>query len=98
MDEEVVTLPAKILKNMRPLLKEFKEVVHNELPEGLPPMRYTLHHSDLIPKTSLLNLSHYRMHPKESEVLEGKIEELKYKGHNRESMNFMIGLHRMQKE
>ena len=37
--KEEVTTPAEILKKMRPLLEEFKGVVHDELPEGLQPMR-----------------------------------------------------------
>ena len=49
-------------------------------------MRDLSHHNDLILKVSLLNLSHYRMHPKESKVLKEKIEKLILKGHNGESM------------
>jgi len=60
-------------------------------------MRDLSHHNDLILKASLLNLSHYRMHPKESEVLKEKIEKLILKGHNGESMNFVIGLPCTQK-
>jgi len=92
-----VTLPVEMPKKMRPLSKEFKGVVHDELLEGLPPMRGIPHHNDLIPKVSLLNLSHYRMHLKESEVLKEKIEELIPKSHNRKNMNLVIGLPRIQK-
>jgi len=37
--KEEVTPPAEIFKKMRPLLEEFKGVVHDEFPEGLQPMR-----------------------------------------------------------
>ena len=85
-------------RSVTPLLEEFKGVVHIELLEGLPPIRDTPHHNDLIPKASLLNLSHCWMHPKESKVLKEKIEELMPMGHNGESMNFVIRLSRTQKE
>ena len=35
--EEEVTPPAEISEKMKLLLEEFKEVVHDELPKGLPP-------------------------------------------------------------
>jgi len=33
---------------MMPMLREFKEVLHDELPEGLPPMRDIQHHGAFI--------------------------------------------------
>jgi len=67
--EEVIP-PAKISEKMRPLLEKFKGVVHDELPKGLPPIRDIQHHT---PKANLPNYPHYRMNPKESEVLQEKI-------------------------
>jgi len=37
--KEEVTPPADIPKKMRPLLEEFKGVVHDDVPEGLQPVR-----------------------------------------------------------
>ena len=47
-------------------MEEFKGVVHNELPKGLPPMRDIQYH---ISKASLPKRPHYQMNLKESEVL-----------------------------
>ncbi|XXG75895.1 hypothetical protein AAC387_Pa08g0365 [Persea americana] len=41
------------------ILKEFKDVIPNELPSGLPPFRDIQHQIDLIPGSSLPNKDHY---------------------------------------
>ena len=85
--KEEVALSIEVPKKMKPMLEEFKRVVHDELPEGLSPMSDIQHHIDLIFRASLPNLSHYCMNPKKSEVLKEKVEELSHKWHIRESMN-----------
>jgi len=68
-----ITPPAEIPEKMRSLLEEFEGVMHNELPEELPPMREIQYHINLIPKASLPNLPHYWMNLKESKVLKEKV-------------------------
>ena len=50
MVKKEVTPPAKVSEKVKPLLKESKRVIHDELPEGLSPMRDIPHHNNLIPK------------------------------------------------
>jgi hypothetical protein len=49
------------------LLEEFADIVVDELPHSLPPIRSVSHHIDLIPGASLPKKSVYRLTPQENE-------------------------------
>lgn len=76
-----------ILEKLLPILDEFKEITPEELPHGLPLMRDIQHHIDLVPRSSLLNLSYYWMSPKESQILQEHVDDLMQKGLIQESMS-----------
>ena len=72
---------------MQEMLKEFEDVVPDEIPHGLPPMRDIQHQIDLVPGAVLPNKPAYRISPKEHEELKRQVDELLEKGLIRESLS-----------
>nr|GEY06462.1 reverse transcriptase domain-containing protein [Tanacetum cinerariifolium] len=66
---------SEILKAMFPLLEEFSDVFHDELPYALPPLCDIQHHIDLEPSSQFPNRPHYRLCPGEHEELRRQVEE-----------------------
>ena len=60
-DSLIVNVPLEVQN----LLDDFVDMVVDELPSELPPLRDIQHAIDLVPGSQLLNLPHYRMNPKE---------------------------------
>jgi hypothetical protein len=54
-------VPAEIT----PLVEEFRDIMPDDLPNGLPSMRVVQHAIDFVPGSSLPNLPAYRMNPSE---------------------------------
>jgi hypothetical protein len=92
----VVRKPRIILTSMRvddlpeeiqELLEEFADIMVDELPRSLPPMRSVSHHIDLIPGAILSNKSAYRLMPQENQEVKKQVQELLDKGLVRESLS-----------
>ena len=62
-DSSIVDVPLEV-KN---LLDDFVDMVSDELPSELPPLRDIQHAIDLVPGSELSNLPYYRINPKERE-------------------------------
>ena len=75
----------EIPKEVEPILAEFVDVVPEEIPHGLPPMRDIQHQIDLIPGSVLPNKPAYKMSPIEHEELTRQVDELLNKELIRES-------------
>jgi hypothetical protein len=69
------------------LLGEFADIIVDELPRSLPPMRSVSHHIDLIPRASLPNKAAYRLTPQENEEVKRQVQDLLDKGLVRESLS-----------
>jgi hypothetical protein len=76
-------LPEEVHK----LLKEFSDIVVDELPHSFPPIRSVSHHIDLIPGVSLPNKKAYILTPQENEEVKRHIQDLMDKGLVRESLS-----------
>ncbi|GJU59575.1 putative CCCH-type zinc finger family protein [Tanacetum coccineum] len=79
---------SRIMKHnplVRTILEDFKDVIPNKIPTGLPPMREIQHCIDLVPGSVLPNKPAYRKNPKEHEELQRQVDELLKKGVLQES-------------
>ena len=76
-------LPEKIWE----LLDNFTDIVVDELPNSLPPIRSINHHIDLILGEILPNKAAYRLTPRENEEVKNQVQELLDKGLVRESLS-----------
>nr|GFC67083.1 uncharacterized protein [Tanacetum cinerariifolium] len=69
------------------VLEEFADVVPQELPSDLPPMRDIQHCIDFVSGSAIPHKAAYRMSPQEHEELKRQVQELLEKGAIRESMS-----------
>jgi hypothetical protein len=76
-------LPEEIME----LLDNFANIVVDELPNSLPPIRGIIRHIDLIPGASLPNKVAYKLTPRENEEVKNQVQELLDKGLVRESLS-----------
>jgi hypothetical protein len=74
-------------EEVQELLEEFADIVVEELPRSLPPIRSVSHHIDLIPGAILPNKSMYRLTPQENKEVKRQVQELLDKGLVRESLS-----------
>ena len=74
--DATVPQQAPVYDLLLPLLEEFKDVVPDEIPIGLPPMRNIQHHTDLVPGSTFPNKAAYRMNPMQQAELQRQVEEL----------------------
>ncbi|GKB51965.1 putative CCCH-type zinc finger family protein [Tanacetum coccineum] len=82
-NEIISEAPLKV----QPLLKEFADVILDDIPPGLPAMRDIQHCIDFIPGSTIPNRLAYRMNPKKFAKLQRQVTELLEKGLIRESMS-----------
>ena len=79
-------VPEEIIK----LLNEYKDIIANDLPDGLPPIRSISHCMDLISRAIFPNKSPYRLTPTENEELNRQVQELLKKGLIREILSLCV--------
>ncbi|VVA37512.1 Hypothetical predicted protein, partial [Prunus dulcis] len=69
------------------LLTKFSNVILDDLPDDLPPVREIQHAINLVPGLQIPNLPHYRMNPPEQAKLNRQIQGLLAKGFIRHSLS-----------
>jgi hypothetical protein len=74
-------------EEIQELLENFVDIVVDDLPFSLPPIRNISHHIDLIPGVSLTNKVAYRLMPQENEEVKLQVQYLMDKGLVRERLS-----------
>ena len=69
------------------MLSEFGDIIVDNLPNELPPIRKISHHMDFILRVSLPDKVAYKMTPQENEEIRKQVQELLNKGLIRESLS-----------
>ena len=69
------------------MLNEFSDLIPDELPNELPPMRDIQHAMDLTPGASLPNLHAYRMSPSEHAEMKKQVDDLLHQRYIWESLS-----------
>ncbi|XP_017982330.1 PREDICTED: uncharacterized protein LOC108663252 [Theobroma cacao] len=83
--ENEVSSPSS--KDVKPIIEEFCDVVPEEIPHGLPPMRDIQHAIDFILGIVIPNKPAYLMSPQEYKELQHQVKQLLEKGLVRESVS-----------
>ena len=76
-----------IPQDAQELLKQYEEVIGDDKPDSLPPMRDINHQIDLIPGSNLPNKAAYKMTPSQNEEIGKQVQEMMDKGFIRKSLS-----------
>eukprot|EP00253_Pinus_taeda_P011709 PITA_11709 len=74
-------------QEIKTLLNGFVDIIVDEFPNALPPIKSISHHIDLIPRASLPNKAVYILTPQENAKVGRQVQELMDKGLIRESLS-----------
>ncbi|XP_017978327.1 PREDICTED: uncharacterized protein LOC108662455 [Theobroma cacao] len=74
-------------QDVKPIIKEFCDVVHNEILHRLPPMRDIQHAINFIPSSLIPNKPAYHMSPQKHKELQHQVKQHLEKGPVRESVS-----------
>ena len=79
--------PQQLEADLQKILADFQDLILDELPKELSPMRDIQYAIDLVPKESIPNLSAYRMSPSEHKELWRHVQDTLSKGFIRYSLS-----------
>ena len=67
---------SSLLVELPSMMRNFEDIIVDDLPNELPPIRKISHHMDFIPRMSLPNKASYKMTPQENEEIRKQVQEL----------------------